>query len=565
MWLGVLHVTRITTLTHLNSDLLFLIELHRELFVAPLDVSHWHLPGVLSVFPEMPLLFPLLSSGATLGQALFLYGVLFSTLIVLALQRVLCELSADPLRSLLFSTVAGLVLVAALVGADAPLPVFLWPSYHGGTILAGLALLAITLRVHRLGWSRLRFIAFVAVLAPAALSDQFVVLQFALPLLGAGWLARRRGLTSAATFRTTLLAVAVSGVLVLLAVKSVYVFTHLDLNMNSAFRLVDWLVTPKLLAALVIAVGLGALLVSRRPPWQLLAVSAVIALGFLGCVARSSVRVGATWLGGHAYDASFTLGRLALANPSLLGLALLSVGACAWLHFRVRDQRATAHLVPLLLLIVEATFVGLIAGWDGLGNIRYAQPLYVLPPMVLAAIAVMVPERIPSQLRRGGLAVAIGFGLWRVLAPLGDAGATTLATPYPAELRCLDEQRALHNLHDGYGDYWATRLYNTLSHRGPSLHPLKSTTLAVDNIIANPATLRNADGGPARPDFALVLRWARPDNGVGNIAALDRAALVARVGPPATQIPCGDLDVFIYDRPSDARFRALLPVDTAER
>jgi hypothetical protein len=563
MWLGVLHVTRVFTLTHLNSDLLFLVELHRQLFVAPVEVSHWHLPGVLSLFPEMPILFPLLSAGTGLGPALFLYGAIFASLMVLVTWLLLCELSGDPWRSFTLSTLTGLVLVASLVGADSPLPVFLWPSYHGGTILAGLALLTITLRAHRLGWSRGLCVAFVAVLAPSALSDQFVVLQFVLPLMAAGWLARRRGLVSPATLRTTLAMVAVAGALVLAVVKATYLLSHLDLNMNAAFRLVDWLVAPKMVGVLLVAVGVGALLVRRRPPWQLLAASGLVAtvgLGLLGCVASASVRTGASWLGEHAAGASFTLGRLALANPALLVLAVLAIGACGWLSLVVRDPRATAHLVPLLVLVIEATFVGVVAGWDGLGNVRYAQPLYVLPPIVLACVASMAQAHIPELVRRVGITLALGFGLLRVLTPLCAAQplAAQLATPYPSELRCLDAERAHHDLHDGYADYWATRQYNLLSHHGPSLHALNTTTLAIDPIISNPATLRSPDGTPVRTDWALVLRQPLADNGVGTFHSLDRATLLDRVGPPAARELCGNLELWIYDRPTDTRFRALV-------
>jgi hypothetical protein len=397
----------------------------------------------------------------------------------------------------------------------------------------------------------------VVVLGVSAFSDQFVVLQFALPLVYAEWAARRPFERPAANLHRLVLATATAGLGVFAVVKAVFVFTHVDLRMNPAFRLVDRLVSLRCLAAVVGAFACTALLWRWRPPWRIVASSTVLALFLLGCVVAPSLDEPALWLSQQLTGATSTLAGLVIRHPALLCCFVASLAVCAWQMAASSGDPKATYLRRLFLASLVGTALGGVLGWDNLSNVRYAQPVYILPPIALACAAAYVRERSWVRLARGGLALALVFGVWTAVRCVGRIAPAQFATPYSSEVRCLDEQRVRYQLHEGYTDYWTARLLNVLSRDGFRLRSLKPD-LALDLIIVNPARLLDPDGSLPRYDYAVLVREPPADISVGVVKGLDRAALVRRAGLPAAHEVCGNFELWVYDRPSDTAFRELI-------
>jgi hypothetical protein len=506
----------------LDSDTLYLAALYDDLLRADRDLRCWSLTPSPYFVPDMPLFFLCRAVLADPGTAYVLYGFVWFTLFLALLWRLASLTQASPGGALVYVLAAGVALlwlVEGRGGGPQSLVYLLVPSYHGGTVLCGLALLALRIGAMVRGRSRWGGVVATGVLVlVATLSDQLVVVQFLLPMVAATGLFVLAGRVALAELWVQLGAI---GGGVALARGALEV-----LHRARVFHLAG-------------ALDLGPLL---DLGWDR------VPLPF---------RLRTAW---------GDLGGLAAEYPELVAAAALwTMVSLVAVVLVVREVRPTSRpgpravsrerFVPLFLpvfwlfsLVAVCCYPVVLGPYWGMWPVRYFLPLFVLP-LPLGAI-VAAPFGRPGLTRiKGGLAAILAVvALAGSLPAALGLGAGSLSLPYPHRVRRLDELARHHGLTVGYADYWNARYLTQLSRAGLSVTQV-DFDLSPSHHTVDLCAYRRASADTSARLFIL------PDR-------LDLGAILDLCGEPELRLRADDMIVLVFDRAAcDALIQKLAAVE----
>jgi hypothetical protein len=413
--LGLLTVLAVTwvelarKLRHLvSSDFLYLPALFEDMRYGWAGIQGWQLTPAPYFFPDM-LCFGVarwVTGDAGSAMAWYAFGYRLATL---GLWYLVARAVALP-RAEAFSFAVSTLLVVMVASVTAPAHTSLIvavPTYHGGTLLIGTALVLLQLggavEKHggRVGWCCLVF--------AGTLSDPSVVWQFVAPMLGARYFLVRRaiderraalrqlGLTAGTLFAAVLarLLINASGV--------VRIPTSIDLPSTDG----------------LIRFGHGMVELARTAP-------GVVAI--FACSAAIGV-----WAHRRA-------GSNAMPRPDA-------------------DVRATRFLLETtgLSIALSWLFAGLTGNLKDVWSFRYLWPTFFWAPHALV-LAALQSGRLSRKALAGApiavtvLALAILSRRWTPVQP----GAFTI--PYDRRTEALDRLASEENLRFGYSNYWNAKL-----------------------------------------------------------------------------------------------------------
>jgi hypothetical protein len=547
---GLWQLTAHFTLAHFNSDLLFVESVFRDL--ADHRPLQWCMPRVVGLFPDLALFLPLRALSGDLGLALFGYAAAAIAAWIAGAAWLLGQARPKLEPSIGLPLVAAAcVLVAGLNGAPSPLPVALWPMYHGGVLVAGLPLSALALHAIRKGWTPARASLWVALVAAILFCDLYLLPQIVGPLSLAAWLTRK----DRDEERRILVGGVLLGIAIVVDLLLLWLLLRLglDFSMNPALAAATQLLSPLgMLGAVGALIGAGAIVygVVRLPSRVRVGVVSIVAIAAIA---------------GVAIVARANCANLVCSVPALVGGApLLWIAAFAGIGAAVaalvRREAALRPIALFLLLAVGSSLLCGAVGWQQMSDARYLEPVYVLSILLGAPLAI-AQLRASRWIDLGCLAaVAASGALLLAAGPIASARA-----PYPDAVRCLDRAHAELGLHDGYSGYWTAKYTKALSHTpGLTLSTMQSGTLTIDPTIANRAWFLDGSGQLPRYDFAIVVDERVPDEGVGPWDSLKGPILESRFGAPASVRRCGAFDLWIYDRPEDLAFRNHLRIPSLQ-
>lgn len=480
-----------TQINDLDSDHLWGAQYIQEVLFGSVPGGDWHLPPANSLFPDIAVLAPLLWIGTgAVGPAFWVYGVL-SFLVLWGLQALIVRRAAPKAAwSLVALGLAWLAYAALSLKFDVIFNAVV-PTFHGGILLIGFFLVWLALGAVERGWRWWEAAAFFLAAMLGSLSDNLIAAQFFLPIALAAALTikwNKRYL-----LRTFLPLVAMLGVAVGVAL----------------------LIKEHLLAGVIMA-----------PPVKLTT--------YAGNHPRGEV-----W-GLFVRDYLTTFPKQQPILAFLFNITPL-VAAAAWIVSvwrRKRGDEATrdhARMRRFLWLFILISFVGSLAGpvavalWHDFGSFRYLYTVWVFPPLCLALVTALGRPRLQTAvLALLAVAVVVTLPLWSDL-PLH------IKTPYPAEIRCLDDALEARDIRRGFGDYWNTRRVNFLNQSGLRVYP-GTSDMGLRSWISS--TRPWCDLLKPEPFFVLP-------------RGLDAGRLKSRLGPPRETVRCVNEDIWIYNGDDD--------------
>lgn len=175
------------------SDLLYLVSLYKDLFVDRYSVLGWNLTPAPYFFPDMVMFFPLLWIMPDIGYAFVLYSVLFLLLFLAIITKIASYLNSNIFNCFLCIFSAGLIFVVLLENSNYVSLglIFLFPSAHGGAIIIGFMLIAISLNALQKGYSSVSSAMFFTLSCLTIISDILIIPQFLIPLVIANFILYR--------------------------------------------------------------------------------------------------------------------------------------------------------------------------------------------------------------------------------------------------------------------------------------------------------------------------------------------------------------------------------------
>ncbi len=506
-----LRLTAVALNDSLSSDVIYSYLLSADVLGGKFPLSGWSFGGAPFFFPDFLIQLPALAATGPGGASFAVFAVVYGLALAGAVAAVArwwagCRPAVAWLAGVLAANS-----VFALQFFPQHVPV-LWllplPGYHGGTLLNGLALVAFAGRLLR-GPTPDRWLWFAAGggLVAGLCSDSLLLVQFVGPLAVAVWWLERRGGARAGVARqfAVFCAAALAGTLL---VRLGLAFGGWGYYYRLGFRQTP---TPTVL-------------------WH-------AAGKFLHEVAGE--------LGPRAWG--------------------WGVGLTAWLALLIvevrRRNRAKAdprglalHLFVALSIVGMVNVLLVVGFWKSWVNVRYLLNVLLLPPVVVA-IAVArssAAERLGHGRRAQVLALLLACTAGGVAATLDPAGWRFQPTPASRDFAAVVER---HGLHHGLAGYWQANLLDVL---GGSLRVNALKADAQPYFWCNNAYWYFDAPGPDG-----TLRWPVYDFIL--TAELDRAAVLARYGPPAEIVQEGGWEVFIYDAAGQARIRAALAPEVVEK
>ena len=568
--LGVLVSTQRAVSAHLGADLLYVVDVYRDLFVNRYPINHLYFTPTSFAIPDLVLICMALFVSRDPGRAFFLYELIFFALFTLSLNLWFKSLSIR-LRGLLCGTL--LLFLGAIIGAHPSTLVFFLPIYHAGSTLAGVFLLSMVVRSVRVQWRKRDSFLAVMLLALASLSDLFFVTQFVLPVLLALHLTGRHHVEIQEAARRWFRFCIYAALIHLAALCALTSLAGVQFLGNPLATC-----TKELLLTSGFALGVLPFL---RTKWNQLKpfvtvpvfrisifCAIVLTICLIGQHARScfisQVPIPAGWPAANLQHMARDLGMLAARDPQLwiwpiVAVALSIVVLRDKLADRYRKLMAAFFLISLGITLLEAglTWVGLgtmvqpKANIFDEGTIRYLQPAYVLPIFVVAALVrwPIVGPRLRSVVVSGLLGIAL-IAAGKIVSATPAIASTLISLPYPDYASCFDELVEHEHLHAGYGDYWAARQLRLLSHHPVPINVLLGSDFSLRAWENNPAWYLPEPGDPdpyLRYDFLVHGRFKMEH-------------IVERFGVPARTERCGEFEISIYDRQTDLTFRQILHV-----
>lgn len=503
-------------LAEINSDMLYIVSLYKDLFVNHYDVFGWNLHQAPYFFPDMAMFFPLLWATPDIGYAYVLYPILFFLLFLAVLTKIASILNKSHLNGFPCIFSAGLLWVALMQNSNYAFLslIFFFPSYHGGAILIGFTLIAILLSAMQKGYSWGSAALLFLLSSLTILSDVIIVPQFLLPLV-----------------ITTL------------------IFYLLGFILLHTFLITFGLIVAAQLVALGLLKVIGMLGIFHIP--QVIGYPQDI--GFLMNQFLGFIRTMNYYLEATTSLCIIFLGWL------VVSVALL-VRYWHYLFFPEREQSGECkevHFVLFLIIFSFFSLLGTIAApiisgvWvDPPFSIRYMQPLYILPLFVLTIILTTYNNRRAFWLKVAGFSAVIIFGLYQIVPGVKTLKAANLKLSYPKQVQCLDELATNYDLQYGYSDYWNARYTTILSRSGVRVNQL-TPDLRIHHWVNNPAWYSHKIGkvGGQYPTYRFILT-----------DRLLKADIEQKFGPPAVQQDCHGMEIYIYNRESDVAFRNFLRI-----
>lgn len=496
--------------SRLSSDTVYLVTLYRDLFVDRYGLKGWQLTPAPYFFPDMPLLFFCLEIAPDVGLAYVLYAILFYGGAAIAVARILAMVGRRSLAWRL-APVPFLVLIAFQdCSVNRSLATYLFfPSFHAGTLFTGLWLieraLVLAIRGIRVGPCFVYLI--LAVLG--VLSDRLLIPQFLVPILLAL-------MVPALKHRPLWKLVGILTGLTIAACSTVWLFMPLLHQGYFGFTV------PKL----------GYFNAGNQLSDEL-----------AGRIVSDLARY--VWINERAF--------LIL----LMVFTVVLITAPLWfksVYQRLPDEPNSRRtvvivcgmvwLVSLFSLVVNAMALPAVGLWFGLSERRFFLPQYVFPAFALMMLGYVVNGMIPRSLRWAGGIVLVMLGVVTLGPEIATLRLDGFRLSYPENVQQLDRLAGDLGLRYGYGDYWSAKSLTVHSRRGLRIAQVYSNLNRHFEISNANWFTRDAIDLQRFPTYQYIVM-----NG------LDRNTVQQRFGDPALAAFCGDLEVWVYNRPGDIVFR----------
>lgn len=568
---GLVTTVHRAVLIHLNSDLLYIAAVYRDLGG---NLARWNLPPAPYFFPDMALTFPLWSLTGELGAGYLLYGVVLFVLFLGGFYALLGAVEGSVRVRLIATLSAALLYLSASRNGHPALGVAFLPIFHAGVLVVGLWFLAAT-------WALLTrptsFAARAAVFLLAALtgaSDLFFVTQFIFPMgLAIVLLGRGKRLAPPAV-RTWLVTILLAGAVAIAGLIVFQRITAVRFHSNFVLESLHHLPSLRGLFVIVLATTLAAAAIRwPRRAAQALSVVLIVLLGMAIAQGAALKRLAHT----AQLPAGWPLSSLAkfardmiefgCASPLLWLCIPIAAGCAAWCSRRAWQRgpqdNAAVFLTLSLLMSMVLSPLGLMLFWKRtgtivfptmtehpiyqVGGIRHMQPTWILPIFMLALILVIERRVLSVWVGRLATGLALLFGLIGLLPAAREVTDVRLALPYPGYVRCFDQAVDDFDLRVGYGDYWIARHLSMLSRRAARVNQV--TSELAPRLWVNASTSYLADRGRSYPRYDFVVA-----------AEIPRERIVARFGPPAASRACAGFEVLVYNRSTDIAFRNFIRI-----
>lgn len=503
-----------------NADVLSPAALYRDLFQEHLGPTSWVINP--SYVPDMLLLFPLLAiTGGNVAVSYTLYGILYFALLVAAIWFLVFSI----VRPSLFNAVAlGLSILVwlciAAAGGGGELFRMIVPLVHGGTLPAGIASAALTIRMIRRRAGAWSCVAWVAVASAAAASDVFYLLHFLAPILVSLFLLSYVRFVPPRKF---LLFAGLAAISVGIA----WGFSRIVQAMGFRFC-TDEAYPPtfiqvsgvgKLLAATTHNLGYAARHPAAILAWACMAVSLAIVVGLFVKLRRSDGTSAGAGADGTRLGVLFVLLFMLFSVLFAFGFAILGT------------------LGPNRMFIEPA-------------HLRYVWPVFIFPLVFLSLVLTLRHDAISARrkvlwygLVCAGIVVAFWIGDKARLVP---QRLTPQPPPYVSQIDAMAKRYGVAN---GLDCYWLATPVSLLSRRGVRINPVG---VNIDWYQPHSSLLWNFEP-PGTPHSAM-----RRYDFIVLGSGIEESAVVARFGEPAARYDNGDVHALIYNRRSDVAFRSFL-------
>lgn len=240
----------------------------------------------------------------------------------------------------------------------------------------------------------------------------------------------------------------------------------------------------------------------------------------------------------------------------LVSLAILVQRAAAGIvgHWHRRQTLAGRELAALwmavasvMVLLATVSAVVVTGSWFGIAVHRYVLPLLILPP---AFAAILVAPALTAAFAGGPtvieVALVLGVAVHGIEKKPSDSAL--VAPAYLPQYACLDRYRAEQDLHSGVSQYWQARPATLFSKRRVTVNQVDARWRPgrwLNNTLWYAKGYWPEEPRPLVYDFAIT-------NG------LEEDWILSRFGEPRAREKCFQLNIWVYDRPSDVEFRNYL-------
>ena len=582
---GLLRLISDAATTHLNSDLLFIAHQYEDAFVNGRGLAGWNLPPAPYFFPDITLLFPAFALTGPIFHGYLLYGVLQFLALLVGFAFLLSELGVERRRAWWTTFIAGVLFVALLQGAHPSLLVSFTPIFHGGSTMAGVWLLALWIRLVRLGYSRLRAFWFVVFSIALSLSDLFSVTQFLIPIALVVVVAWRNSMIDSGIAKTVLNLIVLTAVCDFLILGLMGSLSPMRFQGNPLLAFIAHELGLLRVAGIAVAILAISTIIVRYwiPRWVkqdrshlkgfswrtgmwvgfgLLALASILWLAspddFIAYEGKE------VWPWGELRRFFADVPVLFGADPLLWTLAFVAPIACLWFLFNrdglstkqqdstdywvFRGLIALALLMSIFLSVMIAALEWVGAGWilyPGLdiyreGSVRHMQLVYVYPVFILAGMVAIRPPRFNPVMAMLALLI---FAAWRI-GPPALMAQSWFEAPQGDYQICLDRVIESRDLHGGYGTYWTARTITYRTETAARVIPLTEDFRPNPWVYNSEGFLPNRQSAASRRVYDFIVPLPIPVE-----------EIVERFGEPAYREDCNGLEVLVYDRESDISFR----------
>ncbi|MFC2162493.1 hypothetical protein ACFLRF_02335 [Candidatus Altiarchaeota archaeon] len=477
-----------------NADFYYMEGVYRDVFVSGIGLSGWYLQPGPGFLPDMLLFFPARFVLGDYISAIAFFQLAVLLLLVGVMTALAKSLSQDDASSFDIALLSGLVMIVFdnLWGCSL-FKFMIVPGYHEGSILLGGLLLLSSLRILKGGGVMLDYLSFFTVSLVGAISDPILIPQFMIPVLVSFIVLSLLGLVRG---RIALIISSVTIAVVALHQLSFNLFGYYGIFIHK----------PQSFASVYLSLG-------------------YVVTEVYGFLFQSSQEYCS--IAGH-----------------ILALACLIVSAYRMISFymnSVHDVRAggdhhpaaTSFFFDLTVLssISASIFVGLSSN---LSRHRYLQPYYVLPFFYLGIVSIKHYSRLPAG-RRDLLLVLSALVSAIIIVPNAlSLSITDFQTPYPDDVRCLDDFAREHGMRYAFSDYWNAKPSRFLSREGLEVNHWKRD-LKPYYWLMNKRWYYGEDEQMIRPDNFIIIT-----------DRLDKDEIHAVYGRPHAKTYCGESEVYAY-------------------
>lgn len=288
---------------------------------------------------------------------------------------------------------------------------------------------------------------------------------------------------------------------------------------------------------------------------------------YSGALASRQV-IAATW---KRFVADLPL--IAGITSPLTVMVLLSAVASIGVLLLQRRQRSfeigrvpeSAAIFPLLVIIALISCIASVAipiatgFWSNFDCARYLYPVMLMPLLITAAAALIVLHAMSSRQRSvivAAMTLVLALFWWPVLKAPAVNNSRFF---YNWRMQAIDSIARKYNLHCGYASYWMIKPTNLFTRAGVVVneilvldekHALARWWINNPNRWSHQPASRG--GGYPIYDFAILSGSASSE-----FRAQWSAFFRHKCGAPAAIDERGGFAVYIYNRPSDIRFRNL--------